>query len=422
MGFIEEFLGPVPVPKVVKVRQAFDRPRLDDPAGDLMAAITARGVLDAVRPAMKVAIAVGSRGISNEVLFVKRTVAALKARGAEPFLVPAMGSHAGATGEGQRRMLEGMGFGQECIGAPIRSSMETVRIGTSENGLPVHIDRNAHEADAIVIINRIKPHVAFRGKYESGLMKMITIGLGKQKQADICHNLGMGNMVVNIPAVARVTIAKENILFAVGILENAYHETCRIEVLRKEEIEAAEPALQEESKRLSARLHFDAMDVVVIDDIGKNISGTGFDTNVIGRYHTPYCSGGPQIARLVILNITEQSHGNGNGLGLADFTTRRVFDKFSFENTYPNALTTTVPLSVKIPMVLGSDSLAIRAAIRTSNVVDKEKVRLVRIKDTNSLDRIEVSEGMLAEVRQSAYMQIEGEPYAPAFDEHGNLF
>jgi len=319
-------------------------------------------------------------------------------------------------------MLEGMGFGQECIGAPIRSSMETVRIGTSENGLPVHIDRNAHEADDIVIINRIKPHVAFRGKYESGLMKMITIGLGKQKQADICHNLGMGNMVVNIPAVARVTIAKENILFAVGILENAYHETCRIEVLRKKEIEAAEPALQEESKRLSARLHFDAMDVVVIDDIGKNISGTGFDTNVIGRYHTPYCSGGPQITRLVILNITEQSHGNGNGLGLADFTTRRVFDKFSFENTYPNALTTTVPLSVKIPMVLGSDSLAIRAAIRTSNVVDKEKVRLVRIKDTNSLDRIEVSESMLAEVRQSAYMQIEGEPYAPAFDEHGNLF
>lgn len=421
MGFIEDILEPIPIPRVAGVCQKFDRPIIENLEDAFLDNIESRGVLDAVKPGMEIAVAVGSRGISNQPLFVKLLVDMLKKRGGKPFLVPSMGSHGGATGDGQRKMLERMGLGEEAVGAPIRSSMETVQIGVADNGLPVHIDRNAHEADGIVIINRIKPHVAFRGSFESGIMKMIAIGLGKQKGADICHELGFGRMAENIPAFARVTIEKENILFAIGLLENAYHETCRISVLRKKEIEIEEPKLQEEAKQLSPKLHFNEIDVVIIDEIGKDISGTGFDTNVVGRYHTPYCAGGPDVTRLVILNVTDKSHGNANGLGIADFTTRRVFDKFSFENTYPNSLTSTVPLSVKIPMVLDSDILAVQAAIKTSNILDKQKIRLVRIKNTNELGKIEVSECLLEKVRQNPYLSIESDPYELTFDDKGNL-
>ena len=421
MGFIADLLGPIPIPRVAGVSQKFDRPCMDDPGGALKQKLNTSGVLESVLPKMEIAIAVGSRGISNQPVLVKLIAEALREKGARPFLVPAMGSHGGATADGQKKMLEDLGFGGDKIGVRIRSSMETVRVGTSENGLPVHVDKNAHDADGIIIINRIKPHTSFRGPYESGLMKMIAIGLGKQKGAEICHELGIERIAENFPAIARVTIEKENILFAIGLLENAYHETCRIELLRKEEIETEEPKLQEEAKRLLPKLHFTDIDVLVIDEIGKNISGTGFDTNVVGRYHTPGCSGGPNVTRLVILNVTDETHGNANGLGIADFTTRRIFDQFSFENTYPNALTSTVLPSVKIPMVLETDLLAIKAAIKTCNILDKRNVRLIRIKNTNEIERIEVSESMLDGVRGNPYLSIETDLYPLVLNDDGNL-
>jgi len=421
MGFIADLLDPIPIPRVAGVSQKFDRPRMDDSGGALKQILNTSGVLESVFPKMEIAIAVGSRGISNQPVLVKLIAEALREKGARPFLVPAMGSHGGATADGQKKTLEDLGFGEDKIGVPIRSSMETVRVGTSQNGLPVHVDKNAHEADGIVIINRIKPHTSFRGPYESGLMKMIAIGLGKQKGAEICHELGIERIAENFPAIARVTIEKENILFAIGLLENAYHETCRIELLRKEEIETEEPKLQKEAKRLLPKLHFTDIDVLVIDEIGKNISGTGFDTNVVGRYHTPGCSGGPNVTRLVILNVTDETHGNANGLGIADFTTRRIFDQFSFENTYPNALTSTVLPSVKIPMVLETDLLAIKAAIKTCNILDKRNVRLIRIKNTNEIERIEVSESMLDGIRGNPYLSIETELYPLALNDDGSL-
>ena len=420
MGFIADLLDPIPIPRVAGVSQKFDRPRMDDSGGALKQILNTSGVLESVFPKMEIAIAVGSRGISNQPVLVKLIAEALREKGVRPFLVPAMGSHGGATADGQKKTLEDLGFGEDKIGVPIRSSMETVRVGTSENGLPVHVDKNAHEADGIVIINRIKPHTSFRGPYESGLMKMIAIGLGKQKGAEICHELGIERIAENFPAIARVTIEKENILFAIGLLENAYHETCRVELLRKEEIETEEPKLQEAAKRLLPKLHFTDIDVLVIDEIGKNISGTGFDTNVVGRYHTPGCSGGPNVTRLVILNVTDETHGNANGLGIADFTTRRIFDQFSFENTYPNALTSTVLPSVKIPMVLETDLLAIKAAIKTCNILDKRNVRLIRIKNTNEIERIEVSESMLDGVRDNPYLSIETDLYPLALNDDGN--
>ena len=422
MSTIDRLLDPIPIPKVFKIRQHFERSRIDDVEGQLRAELGQRDVLSQIKKDQRIAITVGSRGISNQPLLVKTLVEEVRKAGAEPFLIPAMGSHGGATVEGQRDMLVGMGFDENYIGAPIRATMEVDQIGTTESGLPVCIDRFAHEADGIIVINRIKPHVAFRGRFESGLAKMITIGLGKQRGADICHDLGFGKMAENIISIARVTLREANILFGIGLLENAYHETCRIEVLMPDEIEREEPALQEESKRLSPMLPFDSLDVLIIDEIGKDISGTGFDTNVVGRYHTPYASGGPDITRIAALDVTEKSHGNANGLGILDFTTRRAFDKFIFEQTYPNSLTSTVPTSVKIPMVLQNDRQAIQAAIKTCNILNKEEVRLARITNTLSLGEFEVSETLMEEVEGNANLEVASKPYALSFNGEGNLF
>lgn len=422
MSTIDRLLDPIVIPRMIRIGQTFERPVLEDVEKELRAKMQAGNMTEGIRPGMSIAITVGSRGITKLPLIAKLVVEAVKEAGGVPFIIPAMGSHGGATAEGQRDMLIGMGVTEDYVDAPIRATMETVVIGTSENGLPVNIDKHAHEADGIIIINRVKPHVAFRGPYESGLMKMITIGLGKQKGADICHELGFGQMAKNIPAIARVTIEKTNILFAVGILENAYHEVCQVEVFRKNEIEHAEPALQAEAKRLAPRIYFDNLDVMIIDEIGKDISGTGFDTNMVGRYHTPYASGGPQITRIAVLDITDRSHGNGNGLGIVDFTTKRAYDKFNFEMTYPNSLTSTVPLSVKIPMVLKNDRQAFQAAIKTCNILDKANVRLVRIKNTVAVKEIEVSENLLPEVLASDYMRVISDPYDLQFSADGNLF
>ena len=419
MTSVERLLNAVPVPRVVRVRQIFDRPGISTVEDALLTEIAGKGDLERIAGGKRVAIAVGSRGISNQSTVVAVLARSIRAAGGDPFIVPAMGSHGGATAEGQRQMLLGMGIDE--VSAPIRATMDVVQIGISQNGIPVYIDAFARDADAIVVVNRVKPHVAFRGRYESGLMKMITIGLGKQKGAEMCHRLGMGTMAENIPLIARVTLQKSNILFAVALLENAYHETCAVEVVPAERIEEREPELLEESRRLSPRLYFDALDVLILDEIGKDISGTGFDTNVLGRYHTPYASGGPTITRIACLDITEKSHGNGNGLGILDFTTQRAFGKFRFDQTYPNSLTSTVPVSVKIPMVLANDRQAIQAAIKTSNVQSWENLRLARIKNTLTLDRIEVSENLTPLVRQHPKLELLSEPYDLPFDDTGSL-
>jgi len=422
MSAIDQLLDSIPIPRMVRVKQVFERPVIDNVELDLLAKLKGKNSKLLITPGQSVAVAVGSRGISALPEMVKTLIQFIKDQGGIPFIVPAMGSHGGATAEGQKEMLRGLGVTEDYVGAPIRATMETLEIGVAENGLPVFVDKYAYEADAIVIINRIKPHIAFRGEYESGLMKMITIGLGKQKGADICHELGFGRMAENIPAIARVILEKTNLVFGVAVLENAYHELCQIEVLKNGEIEDGEPTLLKEAKRLSPKLYFDSLDVLVIDEIGKNISGTGFDNNVVGRYHTPYASGGPTISKISALDITDVSHGNGNGLGILDFTTRRAFNKFSFEHSYPNALTSTVPLSVKIPMVLKNDKQAIQAAIKTCNILDKTKVRIVRVKNTLCLGEIEVSESLIEEVKQNPNLEILSSPFDLALSEQGSLF
>ncbi|MDR7866507.1 MAG: lactate racemase domain-containing protein [Sporomusaceae bacterium] len=421
MNAVDRLLDGVAIPRVVRVRQSFERPQLKDAIAELAAQLKAKGTLAGVKRGQKIAITAGSRGITALPAMLRTLANAVREAGGEAFLVPAMGSHGGATAEGQRSMLAGMGITEDAVGAPIRATMETVEVGRTAAGLPVYLDRYAYEADGIIVVNRIKPHVAFRGPYESGLAKMLVIGLGKQRGADTCHDMGAGMMAENIREMAAVTLAGANVIAGVAIIENAYHETSRLAVLAASEIMAEEPALLEEAWRLCPRLFFDSLDVLVIDEIGKDISGTGFDTNVVGRYHTPNISGGPRIARVAVLDLTARTKGNANGLGLADFTTRRVFDKFDFANTYPNSLTTTAPASVKIPMVLGNDRQAIQAAIKTCNIADKGAVRLVRIRNTVALDEIEVAESLLAEVAGSRCMAATGEPYGLPFDAAGNL-
>lgn len=421
MSFIDQALDPIRIPRFVRVRQNFPRPVVTDPAGELIRQLEAGGFLNSVTPGMSVAVTAGSRGITNYPLIVKTLVEQVKKRGGEPFIFPAMGSHGGATAEGQKNMLAGLGITEETMGCPIRSTMEVVRIGTAWNGRPVYLDKYANEADGIIVVNRVKPHTGFRGKVESGICKMFAIGMGKQKGADFCHAEGFGHMAENIPAIAQVTLEKKNILCCVGLLENAYHETAQIAALHPDEVLEKEPELLKRAWELLAKIQLDEFDVLIMDEIGKNIAGTGFDTNVVGRYNTPYASGGPKITRVAALDITDVSHGNGNGIGMLDMTTRRAYEKFDMEQTYPNAITSTVPLTVKIPMVLKSDRQVIQGCIKTCNVDDWAKLRIVRVKNTIALDEIEVSEALLPLVQAHPHMEVLTEPYELEFDENGNF-
>jgi len=416
---VADLLHDVPLPEVLPVAQRFERPRVADVAATLRQRI--RSVLPpGALAGRRVAVGVGSRGIRDLTRLVRTVVDELRSAGGDPFLVPSMGSHGGATAEGQVRLLARLGVTPATVGAPIHATMDVVEVGRTPEGLPAVLDAHAAGSDAIVFLNVIKPHVAFRGSHESGLMKMAAIGLGKQRGADLCHEHGFGRMAEVILALGRVTLAARHVPFAVGVVENAYGEIAELAVLRGPEIEAAEPALLARARALAPRLFFDQLDVLVVDEIGKDVSGTGMDTHVIGRYHTPFLSGGPTIARIAVLDLTAESEGNANGIGLADFTTDRLFHKLSFEHTYPNALTTTVPTTVRIPMVLANDRLAIQAAIKTCGARDKRRVRLVRIHNTKALVEIQVSPALLDEVVRHPALQLRGEPRPFGFDPLGN--
>ncbi len=421
MGIVSDLVRHIPIPKMVKVKQRFDADQLDDVVGELRARLQAPEIREMIKPGMSIAIAVGSRGVNQIEAITRTTVEFLKELKAEPFIVPSMGSHGGATAEGQKEVLRHLGITEESVGAPIRSSMEVNKIGELENGLPVYVDRYACEADGIVVINRIKPHTAFRGPIESGLMKMLSIGLGKQKGAEACHQLGFKHMAEHVPAMAKVIIDKLPVLFGVGTVENAFDRVAKIQVIPAQNIEEEEKKLLELAKANMPKLWFDQIDVLVIDEIGKNISGDGFDPNVVGRYPTPYAYGGPDVTKIVILDLTEETEGNANGIGTADFTTKYCVAKVDYEKIYANGLTSTVVAPTKIPTTLDNDREAIQAAVKTSNILDFTKVRLVRIKNTLEVGQIEVSESMIPEVEKHPNLEILTEPYEWEFDSEGNL-
>lgn len=418
---IEQLLAHVQIPKMFKVRQNFPRPVLVDVAKAVREEMQRTGILSRIKNGDKIAITAGSRGIANIVLILREVVATLKATGAEPFIITAMGSHGGATVEGQVEVLHSLAISEESVGAPILATMEVLQVGVSAGGMPVYFDKYAAEADATVVVGRVKPHTSFRGSYESGLAKMIAIGLGKQRGAEICHAAGPSKMSQRIADLARTAIEKTNVVFALGILENAFDETCKIVALPKEEIMMLEPELLQEAKANLPKILFAKYDVLIVDEIGKNISGLGMDTNIIHRFPTPAVQFEPSMQRIVVLDLTEETHGNIHGLGLADVCTRRVFEKIDYSKTYPNPLTSRLPEASKIPMVMQSDMLAIKAAIQTCSDIDYTKIRIVRIKNTLRLDEIFISEHLLDQARSDSRLEIVTDPQPMVFQESGDL-
>lgn len=421
MNIIKELLKDVPLPKMVKIRQTFNADEILDVSAALSAALVESGQLAQIRPGMNIAIAAGSRGVAQIATLVRTTVAEVKKLGANPFVVPAMGSHGGATGAGQAEVLAHLGITEEYVGCPIVSSMEVVEISRLPNGMPVYIDKNAYQADGIIVINRIKPHTAFRGPNESGLVKMITIGLGKQKGAESCHAYGFKYMHDLIPAMAKEMLQLAPIMFGIATVENAYDHVAKIVVAGAAELIETDRRLLIEAKTAMPRIEFSPIDVLVIDEIGKDVSGDGMDPNITGRYPTPYPTGGPEVSKMVVLDLTEKTGGNANGVGTADFTTKRLVNKTDFQALYANGITSTVVRPNAIPMTLDCDLDAIRAAVKTSNALDLSKIRLVRIKNTLQLGEIMISEAMLPDALSLANVTVCSEPFEMQFDDLGNL-
>ncbi|MEF3312991.1 lactate racemase domain-containing protein [Paenibacillus sp. GYB004] len=424
MSVFYDLLQEVPMPKMVKVRQKFPRPSIapDDIPHKMNDTLAHVGISDLVVPGMRIAITVGSRGIRNIARIIKELVRALQDKGALPFIIPAMGSHGGGIAENQQKIIEDFGVTEAYCGCPIRATMDTVQVGTTSEGHAVVIDSYAAESDGIVVVGRVKPHTAFRGEYESGLMKMMAIGLGKREGANACHAAGWKHMRRLIPLFGNTILKNANILFAVAIIENAFDETCMLEAVRKERIAEREPELLMQAKAMMPRIWIEETDVLIVDKIGKNISGDGMDPNITGTFATPYASGGLKSQKVAVLDVTDESHGVIIGAGMAHATTRRLFDKADLEASYINALTSTVFDVVRIPMILNSDRAAIAACIRASNEIDIRRPRVIRIADSLHMEYIEVSEALMDEAASHPNLEIVGELQELPFDEQGNLW
>lgn len=426
-GVITKLLENVALPKMFRAEQTFPRPRLEPSQIPqiIFDELSQEPFVSKVRPGMTIAITAGSRGIANVALITKSIVDFCKKRGAKPFIVPAMGSHGGATAEGQTEILTSYGITEESMGCEIRSSMETVYLGMSDSGRPVYMDRNAYNADGVILSCRLKPHNAFRGKVESGPCKMMCVGLGKQKGAENVHADGMGKIAEHVPSMAQVFLDKANILFAIPSIENAYDETCKIVAIDTTHL------IEEEAKWLKyafqnmPSLLVGETDVLVVDKIGKNFSGSGVDPNITGTFSTEYAHGGIKVQRTCFLDLTPESHGNALGIGLANCITVRLFNKIDMNAMYPNIVTNTVFKSGLIPFVAPTDKEAIQLCVRTTNGIDQDprKIRVVRIPNSLHIRKIMLSESYYKDVMAGRYPNVKAidAPAPLEFDEEKQL-
>lgn len=369
-----------------------------------------------------IAVTAGSRGIRSIVDILRATVNVLKARGAEPFIVPAMGSHGGATAEGQVHVLESLGLTEASIGAPIRSSMDVVSLGTTENGLDVFCDKLAFESDGIVACNRIKVHPVFKADYESGIIKMLVIGLGKHRGAVATHHHGFDRFADIMPTAAALTLSRAPVLCGIGVIENGYGELAAIEVIPPDAILQRERELLKEAKRIMGCLLMPEIDILIVDKIGKDISGGGLDANVTGRsaWGLPGFTA-PPIQRIIVRGLSKATHGNAIGIGLADFTTRPCAEKINLAITYTNAITAHSLLSPKIPVITENDRDALGAALRTLRGGVPEAPLIVRIVNTKDLEFIWMSESYGERLRRNPDLEVVGAPQPFQFDGDGSL-
>ena len=401
----------LPIPKMAKVRQIFETHRVDDVATSVQEQLDAPDIGSKISPGAKIAIGVGSRGVANIGEAVGSLVSGIVSRGGEPFVFPAMGSHGGATVEGQTEVLANYGITEARIGAPVRATMDTVVVAELDDGTPLHMDRNAREADGVVLINRVKPHTTFRGDIESGIVKMMVIGMGKINGATVIHNQGMDRFAEVLPVAAELIMQQIPFLFGVALVEDAYENTAIVEAIPAERLVARESELQARSKELMARLYFEDIDVLVIDRMGKEISGAGFDPNITGRNNRGVVGfERPRVKKIVVLDLSDQTHGNACGIGVADVITQKLFNRIDIGFTYANVITSAYLDGGLIPIVMPTEKDAVRLAIKTLLRVKPQDARIVRIKDTLTLGEIQVSEAMLDEVRDHAGMEVVAEP------------
>jgi hypothetical protein len=401
------------LPNMIKIRQKFSLPKINNVYDEILKDFNDKKTNSRIKPGMTVAIGCGSRGIANISEATKAVVDFLLKCGAKPFIFPAMGSHGGATADGQVKVLADYGITEDSMGCPIKSSMEVVELSKLDTGMPIYIDKHASEADGIVVISRIKPHTNFRAPIESGIVKMLTIGMGKIAGATELHSYGMDTFIDLLPKACAEIISKKNILFGVGLVENAADETAIAEIVHAENIFSREIELQKIAKNYMPRLLFDEIDVLVIDQIGKNISGAGMDPNITGRN-----SGGvkwdvkPDVKKIVVLGLTPETHGNATGIGMADVITYEVYKDLDISKTYANVITSTYLDGAAIPVIMNTSEEAIKLAAKTVNRVKVKDLKIVRIKNTLELIHIEVSANMIDIVSSSNNsFEVIGKPY-----------
>ena len=423
---VSEMVSKTLLPPMIPVKQNMDKSHI--PVEEI-AGIVRDGLLNGflqqkVKQGMRVAISCGSRGVSNIAVITKAIADTVYETGGKPFIFPAMGSHGGATAQGQTEvLLHQFGITEETMGCPILSAMDVIEVGETPNGLKVFADKNAAEADAIILCNRIKAHTAFESAYESGIIKMAVIGMGKQHGAETVHNAGFVHMGNLLPQFAKVLFENTKIIGGIGLIENAFNQTCKIAILDKDEIFDKEPELLLEAKQRMGHILLDNLDVLVVDRIGKNISGDGMDPHVTGRFAVPEAINGKSKAqRLAVLDLTDESRGNCLGIGLADVTTKRLIDKYNIDYTYPNAVTSTVLNVCKVPIFACSDKACIQLALQTCNGINMLNPRVVRISDTLNLENIWISPALLEEAGSHPLIEIVGEQQKWSFDSSGNLW
>jgi len=414
-------------PHLFRVRQSFQSPSLpvEQISATLSAELSRLNLAGRVKPGQTVAITAGSRGVANIALIIKAAVEHFLSLGARPFIVPAMGSHGGGTAEGQRELIEGYGITEAYCGCPIRASMETVIICQAAEGFPVHFDKHAFGADHVLVVGRVKPHTNFVGDIESGLMKMMLIGLGKHAGAKIYHrailNYSFGQIV---RSVAREVLAKCHIVAGLGIVENAYDQTARIQAVAPQEFEEREKELLVLAKEWMPRLPFKTADILLLDQIGKNISGSGMDTNVVGRKFNDHVAAEhewPKIKRIIVRDLTEPTHGNATGIGMSEFCRTRVVEKMDVKITRINCLTGGHPTGAMLPLDYPSDRDCLDAALPTIGLTEPPDAKLMWVHNTLDVAEVECSVAYLSEARERSDLEVIADPRPMPLDAAGNL-
>jgi hypothetical protein len=415
----------MPLPSFVRLRQQFERPRVDDIPAAVKAALESISLNRSIKPGHTVALTAGSRGIANIPVILRAVADHLKSLGAKPYLVPTMGSHGGGTAEGQRKVIESYGITESFVGAPIKASMDVVTLADSDFGFPVYLDKFASEADHIGVVARVKPHTGFHGPIESGLAKMMMIGLGKHVGAIQYHKILLEQPYDQIVrSVARTLIAKSKIAFGLGIVENACDETALIDAVLPAEFLTREEALLTKARAWLPRLPFKDADLLIVDEIGKEISGSGMDTNVVGRKRAFRSAaappGQPEMRFIFVRGLSAHTHGNAAGIGLADFTTTRLVKAMNYKATVINCLTSGYPESANLPVYMDTDREIVEAAVRIMGTRLPEDARIMHIRNTLKVEELEVSEPCLAQARIGEF-QVLGPARPLAFDANGNM-